>query len=192
MTASIPVELNRGRRHDVEAPDRIDVSGPIAVEVTNHGDDAHVHLNVDDALGRAAGVAETNHYVEAGKTVTVRVDVSAVDEVVTGELLIATSYGSEETAVEVTVTPFDPEPDVAVDESLGEPTPRDPDSPLAGLVPENAPSLSVLVPAVVAVGIAVGIATTTSDPIILVAVGVAVVAAVVAVAVSIRSGSERA
>ncbi|MFB6160852.1 MAG: hypothetical protein ABEJ61_06705 [Haloferacaceae archaeon] len=187
--ASLPVELNRDRRHEVRVVGSFETDGPFGVDLTNHGDGVHVHLNLAGDLARVASLPETNHYVEADSTTTVAVDVSPVDEPVAGELRIATGYGSEEVAVDVTVTPFEGPAEVEVDEDLATPSA---DAPTQAIDPEpegalaGGPSLSMLAVAGLAVAVAVAVGWYVPQTPVLVGVGVVVGATLAAVALSFR------
>ena len=185
--ASLPVELNRDRRHEVRVVGSFEANGPFGVDLTNHGDGVHVHLSLDGDLARVASLDGTNHYVDAESTSTVMVDVSPVDEPVSGELTLATGYGSEKVTVEVTVAPFEGPSAVQVDEDLSKPsggaTPAV-ESDTGGV--GGAPSLSMLGIAGVAVAVAVVVGWYVDSPAVLVGTGVVVGAAVAAVVLSLR------
>ncbi|MFB6070908.1 MAG: hypothetical protein ABEJ76_07770 [Halanaeroarchaeum sp.] len=103
MVSSLRVHVNREDVRSVSPEaDRIEVDGPFDLVLENHGQSTHVHGNVDDALAAVADLPENNWYVESGETRTIPVDVESLEEV-RGHLLLATGYGAEETAVEVTV-----------------------------------------------------------------------------------------
>lgn len=120
--ATVPVDISRGRTHEVDAPESVTVSGPFTVELDNHGSPAHVHLNLDEDLSRVATLATGNHFVEGEQTREVFVDVEPASEPVTGRLKIVTGYGTETEYVAVTVEPGPAgKPPVEVDESLGKP-----------------------------------------------------------------------
>jgi hypothetical protein len=187
--ASLPVELNRDRRHEVRVVGSFETDGPFEVDLTNHGDGVHVHLNLGGDLARVARLDGSNPYVDAGSTTTVSVDVSPVDEPVTGELTVATGYGSEEVAVDVTVSPFEGPSEVAVDEDLA--TPSDgPSTPAIdaddGGSLAGGPSLSMLAVAGLAVAVAVTVGWYVNTTPVLVGVGVVVGATLTAVALAFR------
>ncbi len=126
MSEPLSVSLNRGRIHDVEAPDRFTADGPFAIELTNEGEAVHVHLHLDDELSRVARLDAGNHYVEGGSTVAVGVEVGIVDEPITGMLKVTTGYGAETTYVRITIEPGAPSKrPIEIDESLSKPSKRD-------------------------------------------------------------------
>jgi len=185
----LPVELNRDRRHEIRVAERYEADGPFDVDLRNHGDGVHVHVNVAGPLAEVARVAESNPYVETGASTTVRVDVDAVDEAVTGELVLATGYGGEETRVDVTVEPFEGASEVPVGEDLAEP--RGGGGPPRAAVESTSDAgvdLPVQVFAVAggAVLLAVAAAVYVGDELVAVGAGVVVVAALVAVALALR------
>ncbi|SEO97628.1 hypothetical protein SAMN04487948_109106 [Halogranum amylolyticum] len=135
MSSALTVDLNRDRLHDVAAPKTYTTDEAFYVALENHGEAVHIHLHLDDTLSTVAQLAGGNHYVDAGSTETVRVDVDPDDEPVTGKLKIVTGYGAETTYVDVTIEPFEEKNHgVDVDEELGKPQRRDP--------AEREPSLS--------------------------------------------------
>lgn len=191
MSPPLPVELNRDRRHEIRVAERYEASGPFSVDLRNHGNGVHVHVNVDGDLSGAARIAETNHYVEDDASTTVRVEVDPVDEPVTGQLRLATGYGSQEATVEVTVAPFEGEDDVPVGEDLG--TPRgggtDDDPPVEEVAVESdggGPSVQVVAVAAGAVLLAVAVALLVGGEVVTAGAGVVVVAALAAVFLSVR------
>jgi len=183
VPASLPVELNRGRRHEIRVADEFEADGPFRVDLTNHGDDVHVHVGIEGDLAAVARVAETNPYVETDEVVRVTVDVDAVEEAVEGQVTVATGYGSEEAAVDVAIQPFDADPDVPVDEDLATP---DPETAPEETFLDDGPSLSRVVVAVAAVVVALSTAVIVGTTPVLVAAGVVVGAAVTLVAISLR------
>lgn len=192
MSPPLPVELNRDRRHEIRVAERYEADGPFSVDLRNHGDGVHVHVNVDGDLATVARVAETNHYVDGGASTGVAVDVDPIDEAVTGTLRLATGYGNQETTVEVTVAPFEGADRVPVGEDLA--TPKGGleaanDGPTAEEVAtEDAGGAPVQVIAVAtgAVLLAVAVAAVVGGRIVTVGAGVVVVAALAAVLVSLR------
>jgi hypothetical protein len=189
VSSPLPVRLNRDRRHEIRVAETYEADGPFFVDLRNHGDGVHVHVNVEGDLASVARVAETNHYVEGDASVKVEVD--PVDEPVEGRLKLATGYGGEETFVEVTVAPFDGEPQVPVDEDLATPAgdaeTDDPDpvvEPADGT--DDGPPVQVLVVAGGAVVLAAGVAAGVGGRTVALGAGVVVLAAVVAVGLSLR------
>ena len=191
MSSSLSVDLNRSRLHDIAVVDEFSADAPFTVELSNEGEAAHVHLHLDDELSRVARLGAGNHYVEAGATRSVLVDVDSVDAPVTGKLKIVTGYGSEQEYVDVTV---DPPPDrkdpVDVDERFADPPPRDLDSEptggeqLAGLVDDGA--LPLVGFGTLAILGAVTVGLLVDSPAVLLGVGVVIGVAIAGLAFAVR------
>jgi hypothetical protein len=185
----LPVELNRDRRHEIRVAGRYETEGPFDLDLRNHGDGVHVHVNVAGDLAEVARVGESNPYVDADAATSVRVDVDPVDEAVTGELVLATGYGGEETRVDVTVDPFEGPSDVPVGEDLAEPQGGG-EEPRAAVAadPDTESGLPVQVFAVAggAVLLAVAAAVYVGGDTVTVGAGVVVVAALAAVVLATR------
>lgn len=192
---TLPVEVNGDGVHSLDAPDRITIDGSFEVALDNLGQAAHVHLNVDDDLSRVAGVATTNHYLEAGSRRVIHVDVDPdrPDEPVRGKLKLVVGHGSGSTYVTVVVEPPpEREETVVVDESLADPPERDPeptateraartvDSALEGGV---LPAVAI---AAIAAIVAVAVGVTVRTPAVIVGVVLVLVAVVVAIALLLR------
>ena len=103
MSESLPVELNGGSVHAVDAPETFTARGPFHLELSNSGGAVHVHVHLSDDLSQAARLKEVNHYVESGETVRVPVGTVSGGEEITGSLEIVTGYGAERERIEVTV-----------------------------------------------------------------------------------------
>lgn len=184
MPASLPVELNADSIHEIRVIDEFATDGPFVVDLVNEGQPVHVHVSLDEDLGRVASLDGGNHYVEAGATAAVPVSVDPVDEPVTGRLTVATGYGAETAEVAVTVRPWeDRESGVDVDEGLS--TPRDP-AEAAAATGEGGPSLPLLALIGTALAVAVGVGYYATSPPVLVGVGVVVGAALATLAFSLR------
>ena len=187
MSPPLPVELNRDRRHEIRVAETYEAGGPFFIDLHNHGDAVHVHVNVEDDLAEVARVAETNHYVDGDATV--RVEVDPVDDPVTGRLKLATGYGGEEAFVDVTVTPFEGEPRVPVGEELGTPSgASEADDSVVEPADEtdDGPPVQVLVVAGGAVLLAAGVAVAVGGRTVALGAGVVVLAAALAVGLSLR------
>lgn len=193
MPTSLPVELNRGRLHAIEAPVEFTSDGSFYVDLSNHGEGVHVHLHLDDALSHVARLDESNVFV-AGDT-TSRIDVVVEDQPsapVTGRLKVSTGYGAETTNVDVTVEPLEEQTrTVAVDESLSKPKPKQPQESALTKTLRSLPGpdalpfvLFVLLAVVIAVGAVVFLGA--SSPAVLIGVGVVLGGAVAALVYSIR------
>lgn len=177
MTASLPVELNIDRLHDIEVPPTFVVTGSFTVDLENQAEAVHVHLHLDDALSQVARLTTNNHFVKAGATRSVSVDVRPVEEPVMGKLKVATGHGNVIEYVEVTVEPVveQTEP-VKIDESLSRPQ-----QPSAGpsllargqeIVEET--TMPVVVFAGVAILLALGVGVVADSAVVLLIAGVVV------------------
>ncbi|MFB6080868.1 MAG: hypothetical protein ABEJ81_07720 [Haloferacaceae archaeon] len=186
MPASLPVEVNNDRIHEIRVIDEFETDGPFVVDLVNRGQPVHVHVGLDEDLARVASLDGGNHYVEEGSTAAVPISVDPVDEPITGRLTVATGYGAETTDVAVTVQPWkDRSSGVQVDEDLA--TPAAPDEgatdATGGL---NRPTLPVLALVGAALVVAVGVGYFAPSPPVLVGVGVVVGAALAALVFSVR------
>lgn len=103
MSESLPVELNAGSVHAIDAPATFTAGGPFHLELSNAGGAVHVHIHLGEDLSRGVRVREVNHYVESGETVRVPVGTVSADSDVTGHLEVVTGYGAERERIEVTV-----------------------------------------------------------------------------------------
>lgn len=103
MSESLPVELNAGSVHAIDAPETFTARGPFHLELSNEGGAVHVHVHLSDDLSRAARVREVNHYVESGETARVPVGRVSDSGEVTGHLEIISGYGTERERIEVTI-----------------------------------------------------------------------------------------
>ncbi|MFB6281621.1 MAG: hypothetical protein ABEH40_06350 [Haloferacaceae archaeon] len=185
MPASLPVELNAERIHEIRVIDEFATDGPFVVDLVNEGQPVHVHVSLDDDLGRVASLDGGNHYVEEGATAAVPVSVDPVDEPVTGRLTVATGYGAETAEVAVTVQPWeDRSTGVEVGDDLS--TPRDPGEAPPATAEPGGPSLPLLALVGTAIAVAVGVGYYATSPPVLVGVGVVVGAALATLAFSFR------
>ena len=103
MSESLPVELNGGSVHAIDAPETFTARGPFHLELANEGGAVHVHVHLGDDLSRGARLKEVNHYVESGETVRVPVGTVSGHGEVTGHLDIVSGYGAERERIEITV-----------------------------------------------------------------------------------------
>ena len=129
MTDSLAVAVNRDGLHTLAVPTRFEAHGPFVVELRNHGEAAHIHLNLDDRLSEVARIRATNHYVEAGESRRIDIetrDPSAwPDEAVRGKLKVVVGHGQETHYVDVTLDPAVAGREMPVDPDLATPTPDD-------------------------------------------------------------------
>lgn len=182
VPASLPVELNRDRTHEIRVVDSFETDGPFALDLVNEGQSVHVYVNLDDDLSRVATLDGGNRYVESGSTEHVPVSVEPVDEPVTGHLEIATGYGAETADVAVTVQPWeDRSSGVEVDEDLATPGQAETADETS-----SGPSLPLLALVGVVVAVAVVVGYYAPRPPVLVGVGLIVGAALTALAFSLR------
>lgn len=125
MTDSIAVAVNRDGLHTLDVPASFEANGPFTVEIRNYGEAAHVHLNPDDQLSRAATVRATNHYIEGGEHRLIDIEVRDPsrwpDETVRGKLKIVVAHGQRTRYVDVTLDRSDEKNEVRVDPDLGTP-----------------------------------------------------------------------
>jgi hypothetical protein len=125
--ARLSVDLNRDGLHQIAAPSSFETDGPFEIQLHNHGEAIHAHLNLDEELSAAANLAESNHYVEPYSSRSVEIDTRRISSSVTGRLKIVTGYGNESTYTEVTVSPPGTVTDrVDVDERLAKPQRNEP------------------------------------------------------------------
>jgi|GEM_PF-223660 len=114
---TLQVGLNRADLHSIELPSTFEASESFVIELDNHGEAAHVHLRLDEALSEVASLPTSNHYVRPGATTRVPVSVHDTGPV-DGILTIATAYGSQTEDVELTIAPTAGKRRVEVDDSL--------------------------------------------------------------------------
>ncbi|MFB6308092.1 MAG: hypothetical protein ABEH35_02070 [Haloarculaceae archaeon] len=127
MTEPLPVHVNRQELHSLEVPDGIEVEGSFDIDLVNHGESVHVHLHLDDALSEVATIDANNHYVQGDSRRQVRVTVDGTGEV-HGKLKVVTAYGATTRYVDIDVVePEEEQTEVAVDESLAQPQPTEPE-----------------------------------------------------------------
>jgi hypothetical protein len=121
VTGSLTVDVNPDGMHTLAVPERFETRGAFDVVLENHGEPAHVYLNLDNGLSGAATLDATNYYVEQGESLSVTISVTS-DTVVDGDLTVATAYGSEKRLIPITVEPTEKKKQsVDVDESLASP-----------------------------------------------------------------------
>jgi hypothetical protein len=175
VTDSLAVAVNRDGLHTLAVPEAFEADGPFAIELHNHGEAAHVHLNLDDRLSEVAKLRATNHYVEAGESRRIDIETRSPSawpsESVRGKLKVVVGHGQETHYVDVSLDRAAAQTEVRVDPDLATPkTEQDPGlPPLARLLP-------VVVLGSVAVLLAVG-ALVASDGVDVVVGALALVAA---------------
>jgi len=126
VSGILPITLNRDGLHDVDVTGSFEADGAFSVTLENDGAPVHVHLHLDDDLSSVATLQASNHYVEAGATRAVAVDVDG-ELPVSGRLKAVTGYGAETAYVDVSIVePDDRRDSIPVDEDLGSPSQRTP------------------------------------------------------------------
>ena len=156
----LTVALNRERLNEAVAPERYAAAGSFDVLLENEGEAVHVHLRFVGPLAEVASVGTSNHYVDGGSAVRVRVDVADLSGPVTGGLEVITGHGARGEVVEVTVTPAPDRGPVEVDETLSRPRPPSDDPRTLGdtlgeALPDSVAPTTVLVVAFAAVALLV-------------------------------------
>ena len=135
MTDSLAVAVNRDGLHTLAVPTEFETGGPFAVELHNHGEAAHVHLNLDDRLSAVARIGATNHYVGAGESRRIHVETrdpsTWPDSPVRGKLKVVVGHGRETQYADVTLDPEHGRSEVQVDPDLSTPA----NEPESGLPP---------------------------------------------------------
>jgi len=138
VSDTLVVEIDRDGSRSLDAPESFEAAGSFDVRLRNRGEATHVYVNLDDALAAAADVPSTNHYLDAGETLDVPVEVGAdvTSEPVEGTLRLVTRYGATERQVAVTLDGSS-DGDVRVDPDLAspQPEPEPKSSPGADLLP---------------------------------------------------------
>lgn len=128
MPETLPVEINRRAVHSIEpATTDFETAESFTIELINHGEAAHVHVNLDEDLSGAVSLNGGNHFIAAGQTHAIEVAVDERSRPVSGRLRIVTGYGAETAHINVSVTP-PTEPaeggSVEIDDRLSSPQPR--------------------------------------------------------------------
>ena len=125
MTDSLAVAVNRDGLHTLAVPSEFKAAGAFVIELQNHGESAHIHLNLDDRLSRVARLRATNHYVEADERRLIDVetrDPSAWSaDTVRGKLKVVVGHGQETHYIDVTLDRSAAENEVQVDPDLATP-----------------------------------------------------------------------
>jgi hypothetical protein len=125
VTESLAVAVNRDGLHTLAVPSEFKAAGPFTIELRNHGEAAHLHLNLDDRLSRVARVGATNHYVEGDERRLVDVETRDQSEwpadTVRGKLKVVVGHGQQTHYVDVTLDRSAAETEVRVDPDLATP-----------------------------------------------------------------------
>lgn len=136
MTDTLTVAVNRDGLHTLAVPAEFEVTGPFVIELHNHGEAAHVHLNLDDRLSAIARLKATNHYIESDETRHIEIetrDPSSWPDTVRGKLKVVVGHGQETHYVDVLFDRSTAQTEVRVDPELAKPN-TDPDPELPPLV----------------------------------------------------------
>ncbi len=163
--ARLSVDLNRDGLHEIAVPSSFETDRPFEIQLRNHGEAIHVHLNMDDELSRGARLAETNHYVEPYSQRSVPIETRRISTPVTGRLKVVTGYGTKSTYTTVRLSPPGTATNsVIVDESLAKPQRREPEpaSPVervGNALPEAVSPSGVAVLAALAAVVLAGVLT---------------------------------
>ncbi len=164
MPDTLGVDVSREGLHSLEVQETFEAEGPFVVELRNHGEATHVHLNLDDRLSEIARIGATNHYIEAGEHRHIDIEVRDPEawksDLVRGKLKVVAAHGQEKHFVDIIFdrTRDDDQP-VEVDPDLSQPQP-DPTSdrsPLLRLLPVAVLGLIAVILAIAAVFAADGI-----------------------------------
>jgi hypothetical protein len=141
VTDSLTVAVNRDGLHTLSVPSEFKAAGPFTIELQNHGESAHLHLNLDDRLSRVARVGATNHYVEADERRLIDIETRDQPEwpadTVRGKLKVVVGHGQQTRYIDVTLDRSAAENEVRVDPNLATPDPE-PDTetpPVVRLLP---------------------------------------------------------
>ncbi|WP_276281780.1 DUF7524 family protein [Halorussus caseinilyticus] len=122
MPASLPVNLNDDRLHDIHTRASFEATDSFPILLHNGDAPVHVHLHLDDELSRVASIPANNHFVDADSTRQVSVEVEDGPRPVEGQLKIVTGHGAETDYVAVSIVePEDSDDAVDVDEMLAAP-----------------------------------------------------------------------
>ena len=126
MTDTLGVAVNKNGLHTLEVQESFESDGPFVVELENHGEATHVHINLDDRLSEVARVGATNHYVEAGESRRIDIEVRDPEEwpndLVRGKLKVVVAHGQETHYVDVVLDRTERSGPVEVDPELSRPT----------------------------------------------------------------------
>lgn len=192
--ARLTVDLNQDGLHSIAAPSTFETGGSFEIELVNHDQAVHVHLNLDDTLSTVAALRANNHYVEPNRTRTVTVDVEPRADDVSGRLKVATGYGAELSYTTVTVTPPGEEPQrVDVDESLSIPRRPEPEEPglaerlASGVAAPGGISIPVILLGLIAIALSAVAAASLNSPAVLVGSVIVLAGVAIAVAISART-----
>ncbi|MEF8778504.1 MAG: hypothetical protein V5A36_06305 [Natronomonas sp.] len=105
MTDPLAIAVNRDGLHTLAVPAEFEADSSFAIELNNHGEAAHVHLNLDDRLSEVARLGATNHYVEAEERRLIDIETRHPSawpkETVRGKLKVVVGHGQETHYVDV-------------------------------------------------------------------------------------------
>lgn len=176
---ALTVHLNRDRLRDVDVPASFVADEPFDVVLENHGEGAHVHVQLDESLSRVARLRTDSRYVEDDATARIGVDTQTVEEPVTGAMTISAGYGAETETVDVRIDP--PRADgygIDVDERLAQPQTEEREPP-------DAETLALLALAVVTLLAAGAVAVSVQSTVVVAAAAFVALTTVVGVVVAL-------
>ena len=140
MTDSLAVAVNRDGLHTLAVPTEFEADGPFDVVLRNHGEAAHVHVNLDDRLSEVARIKATNHYIDGGESRRIEVEVrdrsTWPDERIHGKLKVVVGHGQKTHHANITLDSTPEHGEVRVDPDLA--------TPNADGEPESPPLLKLL------------------------------------------------
>lgn len=190
MAAALSIDLNRQGPQSIEVSDSdFEATGPFEIVFDNHGESLHAHLNViDDELSEVLSLPAVNHFIEAGDTLRISVDVAPSPRPISGKLKVATRYGSEVSYIDLTLTEPDEEPDrVIVDERLSKPQGGTTDTDQASTIDplDWLATLPIGLIVLMVVAVAIAVYAITAIDSMAVTIGVVVVLAGVSLAIGL-------
>lgn len=168
MSDTLVIHVNRSGPHSIEVPRRFETGGDFTIEIRNEGEPVHVHLNLDDDLAPVVSTEPGNHYVARASTYPIPARTNDGRRPVRGRLSVSTGYGSETRYVDVLIDDVETEREVAVDERLGKPRPRQEEpSPLEGIAADFGVAAVVVLAVIALVISAVVLALVTDGVVVL-------------------------
>lgn len=177
--SALSIHLNRERQREIDAPASFVADGAFDVALENHGDGAHVHVQLDEGLSRVARIRDGSTYVGSDATAHVGVDTGDVEEPVSGELTLSLGYGTQTETVSLTIEPARSEGyGIDVDERLGSPQ-------IEEQGPPDTETVLLLGLAGVALLVAVGVAVSVQSPVVVAAAALVALTTVVGVVVAL-------
>ncbi|PSP54800.1 hypothetical protein BRC82_08700 [Halobacteriales archaeon QS_1_67_19] len=122
MSEPLTVRLNSDRLHDISVSSAFEATDTFPILLENGDAPVHVHVHLDDALSDVATIPANNHFLDAGSTRRITVEVEDEPRPAEGRLKIVTGHGAETAYVSVSIAEPDEEsPPVDVDADLAAP-----------------------------------------------------------------------